>query len=53
MMNRHTPKKERQEGASAMEYAIIVSLIAAVIVGSVALFGNNLSTSFSSSAVAI
>lgn len=52
-MNRDTRKKELQKGASAMEYAIIVSLIAAVIVGSVALFGHNLSTSFSSSAAAI
>ncbi len=52
-MNRDISKKEQQKGASAMEYAIIVSLIAAVIVGSVTLFGKNLSTSFSSSSAEI
>lgn len=52
-MNRDARKKEQQKGASAMEYAIIVSLIAAVIVGSVTLFGKNLSTSFSSSSAEI
>lgn len=52
-MNRNARKKEQQKGASAMEYAIIVSLIAAVIVGSVILFGKNLSASFSSSSAEI
>jgi pilus assembly protein Flp/PilA len=34
------------EGASAVEYAILVALIAAVIVGAVTLLGGNLKSTF-------
>lgn len=38
------------EGATAMEYAILIGLIAVVIAGAVAAFGTKLSTSFTNSA---
>jgi pilus assembly protein Flp/PilA len=34
------------QGASAVEYALLVALIAAVIVGAVTLLGGNLKTTF-------
>jgi Flp pilus assembly pilin Flp len=37
------------EGAASVEYALLVSLIAAVIVGGVTLFGTKLANSFTSS----
>ena len=36
-----------EEGATAAEYALLVSLIAVVIIGSVAVLGQQLSTVFS------
>jgi pilus assembly protein Flp/PilA len=42
-----------EEGASAVEYGLLVALIAAVIIGSVTLLGNNLSTMFSNVAGSI
>ena len=35
-----------EEGASSVEYAILVSLIAVVILAAIALLGTNLSSSF-------
>jgi len=35
-----------EEGATAVEYGLMVSLIAVVIIGAVALIGTNLSTMF-------
>lgn len=40
-------------GATAVEYALMVALIAVVIIGAVTLLGNNASTSFDTTANAI
>ena len=37
----------RDEGATAVEYGLMVALIAVVIIGAVTLLGNNLNTKFS------
>ena len=39
---------DRDRGATATEYALLVGLIALVIIGGVTLFGTNLQTFFSS-----
>lgn len=36
----------KERGATAVEYGIMVALIAVVIIGAVTAFGNNLSTMF-------
>ena len=41
-----SPGSPRDEGASAVEYAILVSVIALVIVGAVYLLGGNLAELF-------
>jgi len=48
---RATARRRRpsEEGASSVEYAILVSLIAIVILVAVALLGSNLSTMFKNS----
>jgi pilus assembly protein Flp/PilA len=38
--------RTEEEGATAVEYGLMVSLIAVVIIGAVALIGTNLSTMF-------
>ena len=40
-------------GASLVEYALLVALIAIACIGAVTLFGGNLSTSFSTSAASV
>jgi len=35
-----------EEGASAVEYGLLVALIAAVIIGAVSLLGTNISSTF-------
>ncbi len=45
--------KRDEEGATAVEYGLMVALIAIVIIGAVTLLGNNLSTLFSSIATRI
>jgi pilus assembly protein Flp/PilA len=42
-----------EEGASAVEYGLLVALIAAVIIGAVTLLGQNLSSLFSNVAGSI
>lgn len=42
-----------EEGASAVEYGLLVALIAAVIVGAVALLGTTLNTKFGDVTTAI
>jgi pilus assembly protein Flp/PilA len=37
----------REEGASAVEYGLLVALIAVVIIAAVAIIGKNLNTKFS------
>jgi pilus assembly protein Flp/PilA len=39
-----------ESGASAVEYGLLVSLIAVVIIGAVTVLGGNLSTTFNSAA---
>lgn len=41
------------EGATAVEYGLMVALIAVVIIGAVTLLGTNLSTMFNNIATAI
>ena len=43
----------RDEGATAVEYGLMVALIAVVIIAAVALLGNNLNTKFSTVANSI
>lgn len=47
MKNINLSLKRKSEGASAVEYALIIALIAAVIGVGVAAFGNSLNTFFS------
>ena len=48
-MNKLVAKlRRRDEGASAVEYGLLVALIAVVIVGAVTLLGGNLSEMFDS-----
>ncbi len=42
-----------EEGASAVEYALLVALIAVVIIGAVTTLGQNVSTKLSTAASAI
>ena len=42
-----------QSGASAIEYGLIVSLIAIVVIGAVATLGMNVNTSFSTAGSAV
>lgn len=44
---------QEERGATAVEYALMVALIAVVIIGAVTLLGNNASTSFDTTAQAI
>ena len=44
---------QEEEGASAVEYGLLVALIAAVIIGAVTLLGTNLSTTFNTVATTI
>jgi pilus assembly protein Flp/PilA len=39
-----------ESGASAVEYGLLVALIAVVIIGAVSLLGTNLSTTFTNAA---
>jgi pilus assembly protein Flp/PilA len=41
------------DGATAIEYGLIVSLIAVVIIGAVSLVGTNLSTQFNTVAASV
>ncbi|WP_422933871.1 Flp family type IVb pilin [Sinomonas sp. P47F7] len=43
-----TDRSDREKGATATEYALLVGLIALVIIAGVTLFGANLQTFFSS-----
>jgi pilus assembly protein Flp/PilA len=46
-------RSRTQRGASAVEYGLLVALIAVFIIGAVSLFGGSLSTLFSRSAASI
>ena len=49
----NTKLVSREEGATAVEYGLMVALIAIVIIVAVALLGTNLSTLFSNTATSI
>ena len=49
----NTQLVSREEGATAVEYGLMVALIAIVIIVAVALLGTNLSTLFSNTATSI
>jgi len=53
MQNLVARTMERDEGASAVEYGLLVALIAAVIVTAVALIGTNLTSVFNKVANAV
>ncbi len=42
-----------ERGATAVEYALMVALIAVVVIGGVTLLGNNASSKFNSAAVTV
>jgi pilus assembly protein Flp/PilA len=44
---------EREEGATAIEYGLIASLIAVVIIGALTLLGSSLTSTFSSVAASL
>jgi pilus assembly protein Flp/PilA len=46
-------RADRDRGATAVEYGLMVALIAAVIVAAVFLLGGNLSTMFNSTATCV
>ncbi len=45
--------RNREEGATAVEYAVMVALIAAVIIVAVVILGNNASSTFNCTASSI
>ena len=45
--------RDRQEGATAAEYALLVALISVVIIGTVTLLGQQINTAFEKVQVAI
>ncbi|KRF24181.1 MULTISPECIES: Flp family type IVb pilin [unclassified Phycicoccus] len=49
----HTKLVSREKGATAVEYGLMVALIAIVIIVAVALLGTNLSTLFKNTATSI
>ena len=42
-----------ESGASAVEYGLLVALIACIIIGAVTVLGQNLSTKFNTAATAV
>jgi pilus assembly protein Flp/PilA len=48
-----TVRARRDDGATAVEYGLMVALIAIVIIVAVALLGTNLSTLFSNAATSV
>ncbi len=53
MLTRLTSLVRNEEGATAVEYGLMVALIAVVIIGAVTLLGGNLNTMFNNIAGAI
>ena len=51
--NQNTKLESSEKGATAVEYGLMVALIAIVIIVAVALLGTNLSTLFHNSATSI
>jgi pilus assembly protein Flp/PilA len=53
MLTKLTSLVRNEEGATAVEYGLMVALIAVVIIGAVTLLGGNLNTMFNNIAGAI
>ena len=45
--------RENESGATAIEYGLIAALIAVVLISSLGLLGNNISTSFNKIAIGV
>ena len=52
-MNLTTNVRDRERGATAVEYGLMVALIAIVIIVAVSLLGSNLKTLFNSTATSV
>jgi pilus assembly protein Flp/PilA len=53
MVNQFVRFMQEEEGATAIEYAVLTSLIAGVIVGTVTILGGNVNTSFTTVSTAL
>jgi pilus assembly protein Flp/PilA len=53
MVNQFVRFMQEEEGATAIEYGLLASLIAGVIVGSVTILGVNVNTSFTKVSTAL
>ncbi len=53
MVNQFVRFMQEEEGATAIEYGLLASLIAGVIVGAVTILGTNVNTSFTTVSTAL
>ena len=53
MVNQFVRFMQEEEGATAIEYGLLASLIAGVIVGAVTILGANVNTSFTTVSTAL
>jgi pilus assembly protein Flp/PilA len=53
MVNQLVRFMKEEEGATAIEYALLASLIAGVLVGTVTILGGNVNTSFTKVSAAL
>jgi pilus assembly protein Flp/PilA len=53
MVNQFVRFMQEEEGATAIEYGLLASLIAGVIVGAVTILGGNVNTSFTKVSTAL
>jgi pilus assembly protein Flp/PilA len=53
MVNQFVRFMQEEEGATAIEYGLLASLIAGVIVGAVTILGTNVNTSFTKVSTAL
>jgi pilus assembly protein Flp/PilA len=53
MLNQFVRFMQEEEGATAIEYGLLASLIAGVIIGAVTILGTNLNTSFTKVSTAL
>lgn len=53
MVNQFLRFMKEEEGATAIEYALLASLIAGVLVGTVTILGGNVNTSFTNVSAAL
>ncbi len=53
MVNQFVRFMQEEEGATAIEYGLLASLIAGVIIGAVTILGTNVNTSFTKVSTAL